>query len=156
MKQCHRFLHSGRISPMHRLLEDKVHMPTLFSVISGSHPDNLVCWMRPTWPSKKVTQVTQIVRVIRPTFSPCRSTLHLVDDSVPPAPHDLTVARAEKRPYCDSSGNLITPRKESTVHYHCHVSCIKAVEPLFILSSLTIPPEIYTSSYLLGIHTKDI
>ena len=33
-------------------------------MISGSHPDNLVCaWMRPTSPSKKVTQ---IVRVIQP------------------------------------------------------------------------------------------
>ena len=39
----------------------------------------------------------------------CRSTLRLVDGSVPPAPHDLTVARAEKQPYRDSSGNLITP-----------------------------------------------
>ena len=56
---------------------------------------------------------------------------------------DLTIARAEIRPYCDSSGNLITPLKESAVHYHCHIWCIKAVEPLFVPSALRIPVDIY-------------
>ena len=47
-------------------------IPTLFSkehVISGSRPDNLVCgW--DTLTHQKVTQVTQIVWVIQPTFNP--------------------------------------------------------------------------------------
>ena len=60
----------------------------------------------------------------------CRSTLRLVNGSVPLAPHDLTGARAEKQPYHDSSGNLITPQKESAAHYHCHVSCNRAIEQL--------------------------
>ena len=51
----------------------------------------------------------------------CRHTLRLVDGTVPPPPNDLTIARAEIRPYRDSSGNLITPHKESAVHYHCHM-----------------------------------
>ena len=51
----------------------------------------------------------------------CQHTLRLVYGTVPPPPNDLTIARAEIRPYCDSSGNLITPLKESAVHYHCHM-----------------------------------
>ena len=59
---------------------------------------------------------------------------------MPPPPNDL---RAEIHPYRDSSGNLITPCKESAVHYHCHIWCIKAVEPLFVPSALRIPVDIY-------------
>ena len=74
-----------------------------------------------------------------------RSTLRLVDGSVPPVPHDLTIARVEKWPYHDSSGNLTTPQKESTMHYRYHVSCIEAIliELLFILSTLRIPADNY-------------
>ena len=72
-----------------------------------------------------------------------RSTLRLVDGSVLPAPHDLTIARVEKRPYHDSSGNLTTPQKESTMHYRCHVSYIEAVELLFIPSTLRVPADNY-------------
>ena len=82
----------------------------------------------------------------------CRSTLCLVDGSVPPLSNDLTIARAEKHSYCDSSGNLITPHKESIVHYHCHVWCIKAVEPLFVPLVLRIPVDMISSwKYLKGI-----
>ena len=34
----------------------------------------------------------------------CRNMLRLVDGSVPPLFNDLTIARAEKHSYCDSSG----------------------------------------------------
>ena len=67
----------------------------------------------------------------------CQHSLLLVDDTVPPPPNDLTIARAEIHPYRDYSGDLITPCKESAVHYHCHIWCIKAVEPLFVPSALT-------------------
>ena len=62
-----------------------------------------------------------------------RHTLQLVDGAMPPPPNDLTIARAEIRPYHDFSGNLITPCKESAVHYliHCRIWCIKTFEPLF-------------------------
>ena len=60
---------------------------------------------------------------------------------------DLTIARAEIRPYCDSSGNLITPHKESAVHYYCH---IWHIEPLFVPSALRIPVDIYNQ--LIPIH----
>ena len=62
-----------------------------------------------------------------------KSTLRLVDGSVPLVSHDLTIARVEERPYHNSSGNLITPQKKSTMHYCCYVSCIEAAELLFIL-----------------------
>ena len=40
--------------------------------------------------------------------------------SDPPVPSDLTIARAEKQ---QKTGNLITPWKESTVHYITNVMC---------------------------------
>ena len=54
----------------HALSYCSYQMPTLFSkehVISGSYPDKFSLRMRPTWPTMKVTQ---IVRVIWPTFNP--------------------------------------------------------------------------------------
>ena len=62
---------------------------------------------------------------------------------MPSPPNDLTIARTEIHPYHDSSGNLITPRKESAVHYHCHIWCIKVIEPLFVPSALRVPVDIY-------------
>ena len=50
----------------------------------------------------------------------CQHTLHLVDGTVLPPPNDLTIARAEICPYCDYSGNLITPCKESTLLHMVH------------------------------------
>ena len=43
----------------------------------------------------------------------CQHTLRLADGTVCLPPNDLTIARAEIRPYRDSSGNLITPCKDS-------------------------------------------
>ena len=75
---------------------------------------------------------------------------------MPPPPNYLTIARAEIRPYGDSSENLITPHKESTVHYHCHIWCIKAVEPLFDPLSLGIPMDINLPSHTLGVFARNI
>ena len=108
-----------------------------------------------TWTSHHVPNTNQFyLKFITGNIRGYRNTLCLVDGFVPQAPHDLTVARAEKQPYRDSSVNLITPQKESTVHYHCHVSCIRAVKPLFIPSSLTIPADIY--SHLTSTHWEYI
>ena len=52
--------------------------------------------------------------------------------------------------YCDSTGTLIIPNKETTVHYHCQVQCAKAAEPAFIPSPLRILTDIY--SHLLPVH----
>lgn len=72
----------------------------------------------------------------------CRNTLRMTNSLVPPAPYNLTIARAEKRSH-DSTGTLITPNKETTVHYHCQIQCVKAVEPAFIPATLHIPTYIY-------------
>ena len=73
----------------------------------------------------------------------CRASLR-TEGTIPAQPYDLTVARAEKRPYRDSTGNLITPQKCTTSHYHCRVECIQAVEPHFVPRSLRIPADIYS------------
>ena len=64
----------------------------------------------------------------------CRDTLYTVDGQIPAPPYmyDLTIARAEQLSYRDTSGNLITPRKATTSHYHCWIECIKAAEPNFV------------------------
>ena len=71
----------------------------------------------------------------------CRGSLKTSDGAVPSPspPFDLTIARAEQRPFRDSSGNLITPKQPTVYHYHFKVECIKAVEPLFVPSSVRIP-----------------
>ena len=73
----------------------------------------------------------------------CRNALRRPDGAIPNPPYDLTVARAERRPFRDTSGNLITPKKEIAAHYHCRVECIKAAEPNFVPWSLHIPRDIY-------------
>ena len=75
---------------------------------------------------------------------------------MPPSPNHLTIARAEIRPYHNSSGNLITSYKELAVHYHWHIWCIitaikeVAIEPLFVPSVLRIPVDI--NNWLTPIH----
>ena len=68
----------------------------------------------------------------------CRGSLKTSDGAVPSPPFDLAVARAEQRPFRDSSGDLITPKRPTVYHYHCKLECIKAVEPHFILSLIHI------------------
>lgn len=72
----------------------------------------------------------------------CRGSLKTSDGAVPSPPYDLTVARAEQRPFRDTSGNLITPKRPTVYHYHCKPECIKAVEPHFISSSICVPADI--------------
>ena len=72
----------------------------------------------------------------------CRTSLRNVNGSVPLPPYDLAVARHERRPYRDKSGELQTPQREQAVHYHVKVSCIRSCCPDFIPSSLVVPSDI--------------
>lgn len=77
------------------------------------------------------------------TCQGCRSSLRVGNGQVPLPPHDLAIARAERRSFRNASGTLITPRKESNAHYHCRLECVKAVEPNFVSFSLRIPSDIH-------------
>ena len=72
----------------------------------------------------------------------CRTSLRTTEDLVPAPPFDLVIARVERRSFRDSSGNLVTPKRPSACHYHCHPRCILAVEPLYALSSINIPQDV--------------
>ena len=67
----------------------------------------------------------------------CRGSLRTADGSVP-----VDIAIAECRSFTDSSGNLITPTRESVSHYHCRPNCVLAVEPHFVCSSLCTPADV--------------
>ena len=67
-------------------------------------------------------------------------------------PYNLTVARKERCTFRDASGTLVTPQKEAAAHYHCHVVCLKAVDPAFVPQSLRVPVDIL--SQLLPIHRE--
>ena len=73
----------------------------------------------------------------------CRGSLKTSDGAVPSLPFDLAVACAEQGPFCDSSGDLITPKRPTVYHYHCKLECIKAVKPHFIPSSVRIPEDVH-------------
>ena len=49
-------------------------------------------------------------------------------------PHNLCIARAEKRPYRDASGN--NSHNIQSMHYHLSGICVQAAEPMFIPSTL--------------------
>lgn len=73
----------------------------------------------------------------------CRTTLRTKEGLTPPPPHDLTIARAERRPYRNASGTLVTPTRETASHYHCREECVKAADPGFVSVSLRVPVDIY-------------
>lgn len=73
----------------------------------------------------------------------CRGNLRTADGGIPPPPYDMIIARAERCTFRNSSGELITPRRETVCHYHCKVECLRAAEPGFVCSSLHIPQDIY-------------
>ena len=62
--------------------------------------------------------------------------------AIPDPQYNLFVARSEKRPYRDSSGELVVPSSYSNAHYHVDVSCISQAEPTFYPSMLKIPTDI--------------
>ena len=72
----------------------------------------------------------------------CRGTVRMADGSIPNPPHDVVVARLEKRQFRDQTGSLKTPYKPSAVHYHARLPCICAGDPSFVPSSLIIPPDV--------------
>ena len=76
------------------------------------------------------------------TCQGCRGSLRAGDSSIPGAPNDLCIARAEKRPYRDNSGNLVTPTTYKPSHYHAQLSCVWAAEPSFMPYALNIPPDV--------------
>ena len=82
----------------------------------------------------------------------CRGSLRMRDHSIPAPPFDIVIARAERRQFRDSSGNLISPRTEQVVHYHMNFGCVKAVEPSFVPQSLKIPADI--SPKLTSVHKE--
>ena len=57
-------------------------------------------------------------------------------------PHDLIVARLERRPFVNTTGDLSTPWKPSHAHYHLDMGCIRAADNTFVPSSLAIPPSV--------------
>ena len=72
----------------------------------------------------------------------CRGSLRCADSTIPEPPHNICIARAEKRPYRDSSGSLITPTTYKPSHYHVALTCIQAVEPGFVPHSLKVPTDV--------------
>ena len=72
----------------------------------------------------------------------CRGSLRTLDGSVPAAPFNLTIARAERRSFINSTGNLVTPARETVCHYHCKPVCVLAVESHFVCSSLRVPADV--------------
>ena len=72
----------------------------------------------------------------------CRGSLRMKDQSIPSPPFNLVIARAERRQFRDSSGELISPRAEQNVHYHLNIQCVRAVEPMFVPQSLKVPSDI--------------
>ena len=76
-------------------------------------------------------------------YQSVRGSLRTTDGGVPPSPYNLVIARAERcTAFRNTSGVLITPRRETICHYHCKLDCIRAAEPSFVPSSLSIPTDI--------------
>ena len=72
----------------------------------------------------------------------CGQSLKTSTGSIPHLPYNLVIARADKRPYRDSSGELVTHSSYSNAHYHVAVSCICQLELMFQPSILKIPVDI--------------
>lgn len=66
----------------------------------------------------------------------CKGSLKTTDNWIPTPPFDIAAAR----PFRDASGTLITPKRATVYHYHCHPQCAQAVEPHFINFCLLLVP----------------
>ena len=75
----------------------------------------------------------------------CKSSLRSIDGGIPKPPFDLAIARFERRPYRDKSGELKLPVQEQAAHYHLKVACVHAVSPYFVPGNLVIPSDIIFS-----------
>ena len=73
----------------------------------------------------------------------CRSSLRSTDGTVPMAPFDLVIARFERRPYRDKTGELKTPTRDQAAHYHLKVGCVESGSPSFVPANLFVPPDVY-------------
>ena len=82
----------------------------------------------------------------------CRKSLRAADGTIPSPPYNIAIARAERRTYRDTGGNLVTPKKETVCHYHVRVDCIRSVHCYFVPGELRIPSDIH--SQLLYIHRE--
>ena len=83
----------------------------------------------------------------------CKTSVRLLDGSIPSPPHDIVVARLEQRQYFDKkSGEWCYSTKNSNCHYHAKLSCIVKVEPYFLPSSLQVPLELKQN--LLPVHQE--
>ena len=58
------------------------------------------------------------------------------------APHDLIIARLERRPYRNPLGELTTPFNPSNSHYHLELGCVRAADNTFVPSSLVVPGSV--------------
>jgi len=77
------------------------------------------------------------------TCQGCRGSLRLPDGSIPNPPYDIVVARLERRPYFDKScGEWCFPQRETNSHYHFKLTCVVKADPLFIPSTLQLPPDV--------------
>ena len=65
----------------------------------------------------------------------CRGSLRNLDGSLPQPPFDLAVARFERRPYRDKTGELRTPAREQAAHYHLKPTCIHVVADDIVLNA---------------------
>ena len=72
----------------------------------------------------------------------CRGNLKRLGGSAPASPFDLCATRAEHGSFWDSNGILITSQKEQPANYHLNLSCIHAVAPTFVSSSLVVLSDI--------------
>ena len=72
----------------------------------------------------------------------CKNALRTVNGIILPPSFNLTIARAERRSFRDSSGQIVTPTKETMCHYHCSLPCIQMMMPNFHPDALYISHEI--------------
>ena len=138
----------------------QINYNVLLPSSSRAHPPHIPVPITPPTPSNPSTPPTPNVNPFYLKFikgnirvcQGCRGSLKTSDGAVPSPPFDLTVARAEQRPFRDTSGTLITPKRPTVYHYHCNLGCIKAVEAHFVPSSICIPADVRSNLCTAHVH----